>query len=487
MKIYPVILSGGSGTRLWPSSRQDYPKQYLSLIDENSMLQNTISRLEGLDILETPIIVCSSEHRFIVAEQLKFLGIGKTPIVLEPIAKNTAPAIAAAAIYIQQNYSKEDHMLLILAADHYIKDEEAFHKAVEHAIECAADNKLVTFGIEPTGPSTEYGYIKASTTFSDNQGMNVESFVEKPDLDTVSQYLAENEMMIKDNLNPRWYWNGGMFLFKSSVLLKELSNHGKKVLLAARKSVKSAKLDLDFFRLDENEFAKSPDISIDYALMEKSNEVIVLPLAAGWSDLGSWPSLFDISTKDEANNVLHGDVITHETTNSYVSSKTKLVTTLGLDKLIIVDSPDALLVSSYDHAYNLKKIIDSLKALGRKELISNQKVHRPWGWYDSIELGNNYQVKRLHVNPRGKLSLQMHNKRAENWVVVQGTATVIVEEEEHSKNAGESIYIPLTAKHALENRTEEPLDIIEVQTGSYLGEDDIVRFEDIYGRIKPND
>jgi len=484
MKIFPVILSGGSGTRLWPLSRKDYPKQYLPLVDDHSMLQNTILRLDGIESLESPIVVCGSEQRFIVAEQLKYLEIEDSSIILEPIGRNTAPAIASAAFYIQQNKSDEDHMLLVLAADHSIENNAAFHATINNAIEYAIADKLVTFGVLPVSPNTGYGYIKASSSHEDKSVMNVECFEEKPDQNTANEYFAENTSMIAQNSSPRWYWNGGMFLFKAKTLLNELSKHGEDVLIAAKKSVASAKLDLDFLRLDEGEFSASPDISIDYALMEKSNKVVVAPLDAGWSDLGTWPALFDASIKDENNNLLQGDVIADSTTNCYVSSTSKLVTTLGVDNLIIVNSSDALLVASYEEAHNIKNVINTLNKSGRKEAVSNQKVHRPWGWFDSIELGDDYQVKRLHVNPGEKLSLQMHHKRAEHWVVVKGTATAIVGEDVLSVGTGESVYIPITAKHALENRTDEPLDIIEVQTGTYLGEDDIVRFTDIYGRTQ---
>ena len=484
MKIFPVILSGGSGTRLWPLSRKNYPKQYLPLIDEYSMLQNTIQRLVGIEFLESPIVVCGSEHRFIVAEQLKYIGIEDSSIILEPIGRNTAPAIASAAFYIQQNKSDEDHMLLVLAADHLIEDNVAFHATINNAIEHAIADKLVTFGVLPVSPNTGYGYIKACSTNEDKLVMNVECFKEKPDLNTAKKYLAENTSMIAQNSSPSWYWNGGMFLFKAKTLLNELSKHNEDVLVAAKKSVARAKLDLDFLRLDEREFSASPDISIDFALMEKSNKVVVAPLDAGWSDLGTWPALFDASIKDENNNVLEGDVVAYQTTNCYVSSPSKLVATMGVDNLIIVNSSDALLITSSEQAHNVKNVINILNASGRKEAVSNQKVHRPWGWFDSIELGDNYQVKRLHVNPGEKLSLQMHHKRAEHWVVVKGTATATVGEEVLSVGTGESIYIPITVKHALENRTEESLDIIEVQTGTYLGEDDIVRFSDIYGRTE---
>ena len=469
-KIIPVILSGGSGTRLWPLSRKQYPKQYLPLVSENTMLQETILRLDGLDNLADPIIICNIDHRFLVAEQCQQIHISNPTILLEPVGRNTAPAIVAAALQSLQD--NDDVVLLILSADHIIQDVNAFHKAINIANKKAQDGKLATFGIVPTDANTGYGYIKSS---KDNNGgaYQVEGFVEKPDFKTAQSYLEQGNYL----------WNSGMFMFQASTLINELTIHSPGIVKAVSNSIDNATQDLDFIRLEEQAFISSPSDSIDYALMEKSNNVVVVPLDAGWNDIGSWSALYDIGTKDINGNVIKGDVIAHDTTNTYINANHHMVTTIGVDNLIVVDTPDATFIATQDKAKEVKSIVDHLQDNNRGECSDHRKVYRPWGWYDSIECGKYFQVKRLHVNPGAKLSLQMHNKRAEHWVVVNGTATATNGKEILTLQKGESTYIPLGVTHALENRTNIPLEIIEVQSGSYLGEDDIVRFEDIYGRI----
>ncbi len=471
MKIIPVILSGGSGTRLWPLSRKQYPKQYLPLVGDNTMLQETVLRLNGLDNLSDPIIVCNADHRFLVAEQCQQINITNPTILLEPIGRNTAPAIAAASL--QSLKISDDAVLLVLSADHVIQDINAFHAAINIANEQAQNGKLATFGIVPTDANTGYGYIKSSKTNNDG-AYKVEEFVEKPDLKTAESYLEQGNYL----------WNSGMFMFKAGVLIDELTTHSPDIVKAVNNSVDSAARDLDFIRLDGQAFESSPSDSIDYALMEKSDNVVVVPLDAQWNDIGSWSALYDIGTKDNNGNVVKGDVIIQDATNTYINANHHMVAVIGVDNLIVIDTPDATFIATQDKAQEVKSIVESLQVNGRDEGGAHRKVYRPWGWYDSIEMGRHFQVKRLHINPGAKLSLQMHHKRAEHWVVVNGTATAINGEDVLTLTEGKSTYIPLGVKHALENRTNEPLEIIEIQSGTYLGEDDITRFEDIYGRIE---
>jgi len=471
MKIIPVILSGGSGTRLWPLSRKQYPKQYLPLVGDNTMLQETILRLEGLDNLSDPIIVCNADHRFLVAEQCQQINITNPTILLEPVGRNTAPAIVAASL--QSLKTSDNAVLLVLSADHVIQDVNAFHVAINIANEQAQDGKLVTFGIVPTDANTGYGYIKASKTNNDG-AYKVEEFVEKPDLKTAEFYLEQGNYL----------WNSGMFMFKATILIDELTKYSPDIVKAVNNSVDSAVRDLDFIRLDGQAFESSPSDSIDYALMEKSNNVVVVPLDAQWNDIGSWSALYDIGTKDNNGNVVKGDVIIQDATNTYINANHHMVAVIGVDNLIVIDTPDATFIATQDKAQEVKSIVESLQVNGRDEGSAHRKVYRPWGWYDSIEMGRHFQVKRLHINPGEKLSLQMHHKRAEHWVVVNGAATVTNGDQTFDLNKGESTYIPLGVTHALENNTQNPLEIIEVQSGAYLGEDDIVRFEDIYGRIE---
>jgi mannose-1-phosphate guanylyltransferase/mannose-6-phosphate isomerase len=471
MKIVPVILSGGSGERLWPLSRKEYPKQYLPLLGDQTMLQETIQRLNGLDNLSDPIIICNADHRFVVAEQCRQIGIKNPTILLEPIGRNTAPAIAAAAF--QSLKDSDNSTLLVLSADHVIRDVGAFHKAIKIANQQAQISKLVTFGIVPTDPSTGYGYIKSSKDIN-NGAHKVERFVEKPDLKTAEFYLEQGDFL----------WNSGMFMFQAHVFIEELTEYAPNIVASVHDAVNNASQDLSFIRLEKQAFESSPSDSIDYALMEKSNNVVVVPLNANWKDIGAWTALYDIGIKDSQGNVIKGDVIIQNTTNTYINADHHMVAAIGVDNLIIIDTPDVTLIATQDKAQEVKNIVESLQASGRCESSAHRKVYRPWGWYDSIESGEYFQVKRLYIKPGAKLSLQMHHKRAEHWVVVSGMATVINGGQTFNLNKGESTYIPIGITHALENTTNESLEIIEVQSGSYLGEDDIVRFEDIYGRVE---
>jgi len=470
MQITPVILSGGSGTRLWPLSRKQYPKQYLPLAGDNTMLQETILRLNGLDNLAEPIIICNADHRFLVAEQCEQIDIINPIILLEPVGRNTAPAIAAAAL--QSLKDSDDAVLLVLSADHVIQDIKAFHAAIDIASNQAQEGKLATFGIVPTDANTGYGYIKASKE-DDNGAHKVEKFVEKPDLQTAQAYLEQGNYL----------WNSGMFMFKAATLIDELTTHSPEIVTSVNNAVNNAEQDLDFIRLDKQAFESSPSDSIDYALMEKSDNVVVVLLDAQWNDIGSWSALHDIAAKDSNGNAIQGDVFTEDTTNTYIHANHHMVATIGVQDLVIVDTPNATLIATKDKAQEVKKIVERLQEQDREEQFYHRKVYRPWGWYDSIEVGLLFQVKRLHVNPGAKLSLQMHHKRAEHWVVVSGTATAINGEEVLTLKEGDSTYIPIGTTHGLENKTNEQLEIIEVQSGTYLGEDDIVRFEDIYGRL----
>ena len=468
MDILPVILCGGSGSRLWPQSRSLYPKQFLPLVNDQTMLQNTVARLQGIVESSAPLVIANEEHRFLVAEQLRQVNIQPSGILLEPVGRNTAPAVALAALKARSSGS--DPVLLVLAADHVIQDESAFHNAVNSALPAAHDNKLVTFGIVPTHPETDYGYIRAGKA----QGAcaNVEQFVEKPDLSTAEQYLGSGE----------YYWNSGMFMFKTSRYLEELKAHRPDILAACEQALAVEHPDLDFIRLDEAAFKACPEDSIDYAVMEKTSDAVVVPLDAGWSDVGSWSSLWDISEKDQQGNASQGDVVLHDTRNTYVRSEHKLIATVGVDDLVITESDDAILVARSDRVQDVKKVVEQLKEEGRVEAKLHRKVYRPWGCYDSIDMGDRFQVKRITVKPGARLSLQKHYHRAEHWVVVKGTAKVFNGDKEILLTENQSTYIPIGAVHRLENPGKFELELIEVQSGGYLGEDDIVRLEDTYGR-----
>jgi mannose-1-phosphate guanylyltransferase/mannose-1-phosphate guanylyltransferase/mannose-6-phosphate isomerase len=471
MKIHPVILCGGSGTRLWPLSRSAYPKQFLRLASDHTLLQDTLRRLDGLPGVAAPIVICNEEHRFLVAEQLR--GIGSKPhlLLLEPMGRNTAPAIAAAALALAKN--DPDALMLVLPSDHVIKDVASFHRAIGLASAAAAQGLLTTFGIIPDAPETGYGYINRGSTVPRLEStFAIQRFVEKPDLPTAQRLVASGE----------YYWNSGMFLFKVSAFLEEMRAHGAPIVTAVQDALDKAKTDMDFCRLDKTAFGASPSISIDYAVMEKTTHGAVVPVNMGWNDVGSWDALWDVQDKDAAGNVFDGDVIAANTRNSYVKAESRMVATVGVEDVVIVETADAVLVASRDAAQDVKTLVDRLKAEGRSEHVFHRKVFRPWGSYEGIDAGDRYQVKRLTVNPGQKLSLQLHHHRAEHWVVVTGTAKVTRGDDEILLTENQSVYIPLGVKHRLENPGLVPLQLIEVQSGSYLGEDDIVRFEDVYNR-----
>ena len=464
MNIRAVVMAGGSGTRLWPLSRAAHPKQFLSLYGKNTMLQETFNRLDGLNI-NSSITICNEEHRFFVAEQLREIDkLGS--IILEPFGKNTAPAIALAAF----QSIEEDPVLLVLAADHVIKDESNFVKAVSEAVPLAESGKLITFGIVPQRAHTGYGYIKKGDEHS--AGFVVEKFVEKPSLDLAHEYFTSGDYL----------WNSGMFLFKASRYLEELKKFRPDIYDSCKASLDTTAFDQDFLRINKEKFETCPSDSVDYAVMEKTTDAVVIPMDAGWNDIGSWSSLWDIGDKDEDGNVCFGDVIIHDSKDCYIRADEKLVTLVGVDDLVIIDTKDALMVANKDVVQDAKVIAKKLKADGRSEWELHREVYRPWGKYDSVYSGDGYQVKRLTVNPGAKLSVQMHYHRAEHWVVVSGRARVHYGDEFRDLGVNESTYHDKETVHALENPGDTLLELIEVQVGSYLGEDDIVRFEDKYGR-----
>lgn len=463
--IQPVILSGGSGTRLWPLSREAYPKQFLPLSGESTMLQATWLRVAGI-ASHGPLVIANEAHRFVAAEQLQQVGAQPRAIILEPVGRNTAPAIAVAAL--EATRDRADALLLVLPSDHVITDEAAFRDAVARAAGAAENGKLVTFGIVPTGPETGYGYIKA---MGHQDVRAVERFVEKPDLETATTYVASGE----------YFWNSGMFLFKASRYLQELERFHPAMLEGARAAWLKAQRDADFTRLDEAEFTALTGDSIDYAVMEKTHDAVVVPLDAGWNDVGSWTALRDVSRQDGDGNAHQGDVIAIDCRNTYAYGE-RLVALVGLDDIIVVETDDAVLVGKADRMQEVKEVVARLKAEGRSEATWHRKVYRPWGAYDSIDNGERFQVKRITVKPGGTLSLQMHHHRAEHWIVVSGTAEVTRGDEVLLLSENQSTYIPLGVTHRLRNPGKLPLELIEVQSGSYLGEDDIVRFEDTYGR-----
>ena len=465
--ILPVIMAGGTGSRLWPLSRDLMPKQFLKLNGDYTMLQATVKRLAKVDAL-APLVICNEEHRFIAAEQLRQIKQLDHNIILEPVGRNTAPAIALAAMAAVKK--GQDPLLLVLAADHVIANTLAFEQAVAKAQQLAAQDKLVTFGIVPTHAETGYGYICRGDATGD--AFTVKRFVEKPDAATAQQYIASGD----------YYWNSGMFMFKASRYLAELKQHRPDIYTACEQAMLEVNPDLDFIRVNKDAFIACPDDSVDYAVMEKTASAVVVPLDAGWSDVGSWSSLWDISAKDADGNVCNGDVLNVGSQNNYIFAETGLVATVGLQDVVVVQTKDAVLVAAKDKVQDIKKVVQQLKASGRTEHKIHREVYRPWGKYDSIDNGERYQVKRITVKPGEKLSIQMHHHRAEHWIVVSGTANVTVDGKDTLLSENQSVYIPLGAVHALENPGKIPLELIEVQSGSYLGEDDIVRFSDRYGR-----
>jgi mannose-1-phosphate guanylyltransferase len=465
----PVIIAGGSGTRLWPLSRGNYPKQFLSLCDSKTMLQQTLCRLSGIQ--HTPaMLICNEEHRFIAAEQIRQLGVEHSGIFLEPVGRNTAPAVALAAFKAAE--SNPDEILLVLAADHVIEDVSAFQNSVMLAAEHAQKNKLVTFGIVAKHAETGYGYVRRGTMLSDQQSFNVSQFVEKPDAAKAAEYVESGE----------YYWNSGMFMFKASVYLQELKAHRPDIYQACEKAISVQQTDMDFIRVDKTAFEACPDDSIDYAVMEKTQDAVVVPMDAGWNDVGGFSALWEVSEKDTNGNVFKGDVSSVDTKNTFVEAGEKLIATVGVEDLVIVNTKDAVLVAHKSESQKVKTIVNQLKADNRSEVTFHREVYRPWGKYDSVDNGERFQVKRITVKPGAKLSVQMHHHRAEHWIVVSGTAKVQIDDTEQFVTENQSVYIPITAVHALENPGKTDLELIEVQSGSYLGEDDIVRFEDRYGR-----
>jgi mannose-1-phosphate guanylyltransferase/mannose-6-phosphate isomerase len=472
--LIPVILSGGAGTRLWPLSRELYPKQLLALTSQHTMLQETVLRLQGLDAA-APVVVCNDAHRFLVAEQLRLIGVQPRAIVLEPFGRNTAPAIALAALAALkttagQGKEAADPVLLVLPADHVIRDTTAFQVAAVAAVTAAEQGSLVTFGVVPSAPETGYGYIRRGEAMG--PVYRIAQFVEKPNLERAKTFLASGEH----------YWNSGMFVFRARRYLEELERFQPAIASACRLAFEAARGDLDFTRIDAKTFERCPSDSIDYAVMEKTAAAVVVPLDAGWSDVGSWASLHAASDADASGNVCHGDVLTEDTSNSYLYSESRLVAAVGLDSHVVVETKDAVLVAPKDRVQDVKALVGRIKDLGRYEHSLHREVFRPWGSYDSLESGNRFQVKRLSVKPGAQLSLQMHHHRAEHWVVVSGTARITRGEETFILEENQSTYIPIGVKHRIENPGKITLNIIEVQSGSYLGEDDIVRLEDRYGR-----
>ncbi|WP_366656688.1 mannose-1-phosphate guanylyltransferase/mannose-6-phosphate isomerase [Fodinicurvata sp. EGI_FJ10296] len=492
-KIAPVVLSGGAGTRLWPLSRSAYPKQLLSLFGDESLIQQTVRRVSGrIDddaSFSAPIVVCNQEHRFLIAEQLRNAGIDPDAIILEPAGRNSAPAAAIAAMTLAQ--ADPEALMLLTPADHVIRDVPAFLDAVATGIPAAADGRLVTFGIHPSHPETGYGYIRAGSVAEGNAGgtglqgagdaggkadasgraFHVASFTEKPDIETATGFLASGD----------YYWNSGIFLFRADTFLGELGRFEPEILAACRTAIAQAHSDLDFTRLGEG-FARSPGVSIDYAVMERTDKAVVVPVDPGWSDVGSWSSLWDLGDKDGDGNVLDGDVLSQDSRNNFVKSPQILTALVGVDDLVVVVTDDAVLVASRDRVQDVKKIVEGLNRQGRPEGSVSHRVYRPWGFYQSVHRGERFQVKRITVTPGAQLSLQKHYHRAEHWVVVNGTAMVTRDDEKIMVRENESIYLPLGCTHRLENPGKVPLNLIEVQSGAYLGEDDIVRFDDQYGR-----
>lgn len=477
--LYPVILSGGTGTRLWPQSRATMPKQFLALTTEKSLLQETVLRLQGVEEIGAPLVVSNEDHRFMVAEQLRELDITPEGIFLEPVGRNTAPAIAAAALYLEKQLEnqQDDALMLVLPSDHVIEDVPAFHAALAEGVKSARAGQLVTFGIVPWKAETGYGYIQCGAQLDPaaTEGPRTHEiirFVEKPDADAAKSYLEASD----------YFWNSGMFLFSSSAFLRELERLQPKIVSACREALEKGQGDLDFYRLDEEAFRACPALSIDHAVMEHTDKAVVIPIDVGWNDIGSWGALWENQPKDENGNVVRGEAFLHDSRNCYVWTEKSLVATVGVEDLVIVETGDAVLIARKDKAQDVKAVVDWLKASGRSEHVLHRRVYRPWGSYEGMDRGERFQVKRLIVKPGERSSLQMHHHRSEHWIVVSGTAAVTLGNEVRLVSENESIYIPLGITHRIHNPGRIPLHFIEVQSGPYLGEDDIVRTDDNYGR-----
>lgn len=482
--IVPVILAGGSGTRLWPLSRSLYPKQFMQLVDQHTLLQSTLLRLADLHAVDTPILLCNDTHRFIVAEQLRAIEIEPKAIVLEPVGRNTAPALAVAAIMTEQ--ASADSILLVLPADHHIHRIDAFITTIQRGVPFAEQGHLVTFGIRPDAPETGYGYIRKGAPIApievDRQDTGpgvwaIDRFVEKPQLDTAKQYVASGD----------YCWNSGMFMFKAATYLEELLQHAPEMVTACREAVAQGRTDLDFFRLDKTAFADCPSDSIDYAVMEKTDRGVIIELMSDWSDLGSWETLWQAGDKDDHDNVVHGDVCLQDVQRSFVHASSRLVTAVGLIDHVVVETKDAVFVAPRHQVQQVKQLVDQLKDQSRAETINHKKVYRPWGSYEDMDVAERFLVKRITVKPKAKLSLQKHFHRAEHWVVVKGTALVTRGDEQFLLKEDQSTYIPLGIPHRLENPGKIELELVEVQSGSYMAEDDIVRLDDVYGRHNHGD